>query len=241
MNRVKIREPRFNNLPLVIGLAISLFIAVGCSQKTYKLYDERVVDQSELAELRVPSSLSLLAFNGDSPPLTSSLLAGKFVSYQIGSGEHAVKLRYRNYWEVSDQNFQVVQSRPLTKEFTAEPGSVYEVQFKELDDVREAELFSDNFDYSIVKASAKETPVVSRPARKELRYQNDEPKYVREPEPVRYASKGDKKRTVIDSAPAAPEVVSAPKGGLAALELLKFWWGRASDEERKLFERWTKQ
>ena len=259
MNRAKNIEPCFMFVAF-------LFFFSGCAAEQYKLYDERVVNEAELAELRVPSQLSLMTFNGDAPPLTSALMVGDKVSFKIGPGEHAVKLRYRNHWETRVGDYEVVQSLPLSKEFTARPGAIYEVTIEEPDTFRGAEQFAKNFDYKITEDFEGTVTVASRATFGGIKYQQKEKpvRYVQEskpapvPERARYASKDAPmitREVPVEKAPvvAAPVVVQQPqpiepnkqnatpeslKGEPSKDELLKFWWGRANDAEREKFKRW---
>lgn len=141
-----------------IGIGFALFFSVlltlpACMQKkTYtvgKPGDQR-------ASLTFPNFIEIGRFDGDSVEniFTRIIYEGK-KELVFDAGTHAVELRYKDIWDIDDDDHEDVISPYITLQFDAIPGSAYEISVAAPKDRQSAHELASHFKAAIIDARTK--------------------------------------------------------------------------------------
>ncbi|MFO7601316.1 MAG: DUF2057 family protein [Candidatus Desulfacyla sp.] len=141
-----------------MGIGFALFFSVlftlpACTQKkTYTV--GKPGDQS--ASLSFPSFIQIGNFDGDSVEniFTRILYEGK-KELAFAAGTHTVELRYKDIWDIDDDDHEDVVSPYITLQFDARPNSAYEISVDSPKDRQSAHELASHFKAAIIDLRTK--------------------------------------------------------------------------------------
>jgi hypothetical protein len=135
-------------------LFLAFFTALyACAQK--KVY---TVGQpgAHSASLTVPDFIQIRSFDGDSVEniFTRIIYEGK-KELVFAAGTHTVKLRYKDIWDIDDDDHEDVTSPYITLHFDAIPGGAYEIRVPAPQDRQGAHELASRFAPHIIDVRSK--------------------------------------------------------------------------------------
>lgn len=141
-----------------MGIGFALFFSVlftlpACTQKkTYTV--GKPGDQK--ASLTFPSFIQIANFDGDSVEniFTQIFYEGK-KELAFAAGAHTVELRYKDIWDIDDDDHEDVVSPYITLQFDARPGSAYEISVVRPKDRQSAHELASHFKAAIIDIRTK--------------------------------------------------------------------------------------
>jgi uncharacterized protein len=141
-----------------MGIGFALFFSVlftlsACTQKkTYTV--GKPGDQT--ASLTFPNFIEIGRFDGDSVEniFTRILYEGK-KELVFDAGTHIVELRYKDIWDIDDDDHENIASPHITLQFDARPGNAYEISVDRPKDRQSAHALASHFTAAIVDVRTK--------------------------------------------------------------------------------------
>jgi uncharacterized protein len=141
-----------------IGIGFILFLGVflalqACTQK--RVYTVgKPGDQT--ATLAFPDFIQIGSFDGESVEnlFTRIIYEGK-KELVFDAGTHTVELRYKDIWDIDDDDHEDVISPYITLQFDAIPGSAYEISVAAPKDRQSAHELASHFTAAIIDARTK--------------------------------------------------------------------------------------
>lgn len=188
--------------------AVMLIGACATELGVFQLYKGPKQPDSAIARIYVPGDIGVVSVDERS---VFTLLSGDDVELQVLPGAHTVSLRYYRIFERAD-NIRKIISDPVTKSLTVRAGHLYRVEHDSPQTLETAKTHAANFDYRIRE-------IGTSPGA-----------------PAGAIVAGEAVSRVPNGA-----VAGQGQGDTAArtpLEQLKYWWGQASDGDRRNFRRW---
>ena len=132
----------------VVLFCTSLFMVQGCAQKkTYTVGKP----EGETASLTFPSYIEIRSFDGESLEnlFTRIIYEGKKEAV-FAANTHTVELRYKDIWDIDDDDHENVVSPYITLQFDARTGSAYEISVDMPKDRQSAHELASNFKAAII-------------------------------------------------------------------------------------------
>ena len=132
----------------VVLCCISLFMVQGCAQKkTYTVGKP----EGETARLIFPNYIEIGSFDGESVEnlFTRIIYEGK-KEVVFAANTHTVELRYKDIWDIDDDDHENVVSPYITLQFDARAGSAYEISVDMPKDRQRAHELASNFKAAII-------------------------------------------------------------------------------------------
>lgn len=198
------------------ALAGVLMLIGACASElgVFQLYKGPKQPDSAVARIYVPGDIGVVAVDEKS---IFTLLWGDEVELQVLPGAHKITLRYYRIFERRENLIKVI-SDPVTKSLTVRAGQSYRVEHDSPETLESAEAYAQNFDYRIREigtAPGSQAGVI-------------------------LAGDAVQKSTaaVVSEVSAQPAADATTASARAPLEHLKYWWGQASDVDRRDFRRW---
>lgn len=224
MNKITSWALRITWSAFLLGLA-------GCATgpRTVSLTGEDHLPAGQTARLEVPYTLDILSVDGDdfAPGMTLKVHRGHRLV--LAPGPHTITVRYRDFFETNTDDMVRVEGQPRRMSFELRKGRVYTIRHPSFDDPEEARSALNNMPLRI----------------EEQRTGRIESKTETVPNPrARFALVGEAPKnsaaalpmTDEDMKPAAPAETESE--GISSIDLLKFWWNKATEEERSAFRKW---
>ena len=202
-----------------ILILLTLMTLAACARSPdIKLYEGADQQAEKLLLVDVPMELEIVVINERRVEGVNKLFGLGDRTLHLQPGDYRIIAYYKNLFELSGNNHEVVKSDPVMYRISGEAGSRYRLAFDEPADVDEARKMAKNFaGYSLNLATAEQRPTEASGL---------------------MLSQG------FLSVQSAPEVASvstvAPEtdSGLSHIDLLKASWQNATAEERREFLRW---
>jgi uncharacterized protein YccT (UPF0319 family) len=221
---------------LRVAAAAGVLMLIGaCATElgVFQLYKGPKQPDSAIARIHVPGDIGVVSVDERS---VFTLLSGDDVELRVLPGTHKISLRYYRIFE-SGENIRKIISDPVTKSLTVRAGHVYRVEHDSPETLQSATTYAPVFDYRIREIGAppggRAGAIVAGEAA--LKPSAAVASEVSAQPPAR--------PTVASEVGRAPDgAVSEHRQGdtaaRAPLEQLKYWWGQASDVDRRNFRRW---
>jgi hypothetical protein len=205
----KMKETILQSLRIAASAGVLVLIGACATELgVFRLYKGPRQPDSAIARIYVPGDIGVVSVGERS---VFTLLSGDEVELQVLPGAHRITLRYYRIFE-SGENIRKIISDPVTKSLTVRAGHIYRVEHDSPETLRSASTYAPNFDYRIRE-------IGTSPGA-----------------PAGAIVAGEAVSRVPDGA-----VSGQGQGDTAArapLEQLKYWWGQASDGDRRNFRRW---
>lgn len=199
---------------LALSLLLCLPLLQACTARgPLQAYEGPARPAAEVALLRVPEQVQVLAIDGREPP--PSLLSSN-VEFTLLPGEHVLTLRYVELFRIGSDEHDVIRSRPAALRFTAAAGAHYRLGVPPQRHRDAARVFARAPVFSLVDEAggdAVESTVIKSYAEASL----------------------------IDTLGKAFEAQGEAARPVSHLDLLKDVWSRAGEEERREFRAWINQ
>ncbi|WP_455217192.1 DUF2057 domain-containing protein [Kaarinaea lacus] len=259
--------PGFFRYTIFSLIAVLAILLAACQSKpAQQAYDGPARAENEIATIIIPESFNLLFVDKNE---RGSLLSGGGAAIKVLPGSHELIIKYQQYWDLqTSDDHERTESKPIKIIFEANAGQTYRVSFKKPEDVREARSFAKNPGIEIIEAQSSNTVAAnitynlySQGVIAGMIIKDSEPEAS---EPMTNEAMASEQTppasTATPAAVTAPVVVmaapsSSPSSASSAsdnnssntntkedgraLEMLKYWWETASDNQRKAFQEWT--
>ena len=202
-----------------ILILLTLMTLAACARSPdIKLYEGADQPAEKLLLVDVPVELEIVVINERRVEGINKLFSLDDRTLHLQPGEYRIIAYYKNLFELSGNNHEVVKSDPVMYRVSGAAGSRHRLSFDEPADVDEAREMAKNFaGYSLNLATAEQRPTEASGM---------------------MLSQGF---LTIQSAPEVASVSTvAPENdaGLSHIDLLKASWQSATAEERRAFLRW---
>jgi len=195
--------------------------------------------------LIVPISIQVRSVDGESVKrISGGGISRNTNRYEMEPGERVVNLRYREIWPNNPHDdHDVAKSKWQNVAMDAHPGAVYQVTHPSFGSYNESKVFARNPQFTIekveegsVEIGAGSEPEPADPPGEEMGA--PEPESLATPEappeklPPPVTAPADIRESSVDVGVGALDAEVSP------LELMQFWWKRASSAERERFSEW---
>lgn len=197
--------------------------ACASGRKHIRLYAGPERASEEIAELRILESLEVRSINGEDVPRIPRVSRSGERRLDLLPGRYDIVAYYDDVWQLNSSEQEAVRSEPQLLSLELEAGHTYRLEHRSPIDLDDARLLARDMKLSIVDLSSGQPIALAAESRPSLA----NTAVVVNPIPPREEDA---------TATGAPEAESSR--GLSALELLKFWWQQASQEQRARFRSW---
>jgi uncharacterized protein YccT (UPF0319 family) len=207
------------NTNLCTGLLLTALCGclAGCaSPQVVRLY-EGTLPPGNVAVLTVPPLVDVLAVDGTGVTARRYGPLSRDQELHLSPGAHVVTARYSAVYDIDHDDHHVVYSEPVQLRFQAEEGGAYRLVCEEGRPIPGTDRIEAEFRVVANTSRAAATNGSSPESRAPP---------VRHPSPPAEAPRDSGQRDLAEPA-------------VAALDLLKVWWLRASREERQAFLDWV--
>ncbi len=207
--------PKYKHIYQFILLLTAITLS-GCSfNKPIVLYDKSQKNLDNYAILKLPVEIDVVFYEGEKRRFMPSYQP--IIEYHIAAGEQTIGFRYEDIFTDFDGDEQVVKSKIVFINFLARENVVYTIDFKPPRDLQDAQRLTSNlqlklFDGNQTIAKSFKRPGILSSGFSSLFEKKDNDKET-----------ANKLNTLTES---------------DHLSQLKFWWEKASKEERKEFDIW---
>jgi len=180
--------------------------------------------------LHIPTELQLIAIDGENIDEAAGFILSPSTSYSLTEGKHRVSLKYYDVWPADDELHEIIQSKPFSMEYNFNSNSVYQVEFNIPRSIEEAQAFAK-------LPSCEITPFadITQGLASSNDNQLEAPDADNAPGLELSSSEIiDEVNQIEEEMSNAVEVSNSPDSA-NSLDMLHFWWERASDDERERF------
>ena len=210
--------------PIFLAVLFSVLLAGCAAGRHHTLYEG---DQ----KAQIQSFDTVLINYVDDESMGVSFIGQKH-TYDIKAGQHVLLVEYADIFDVSADQHEKIVSRPAKITFIAEAGKQYQIQHPPQQRLNNAKAFAEKPEFWMVELpSGNRIPALVEMSRPRsflagLKFENT-PEY-------EFSS---------DAVALQPAAVSSQGGEVAAqqhLQMLKYTWQNASEQERAAFLEWIK-
>ena len=170
---------------------------------------------NEIATFTIPEEFNLLYI--DSERYKSSFIQDGAV-LQILPGEHQFVIKYQDFWEISPDEHERIESQPFALSFTAVAGNNFGIEHKKLEEIEVARAYAKDPKLNVKNLSTNTL------APTEIKYRLKDKTYLSNF--VKSGFSSDNPAT-----PGQPQQVDV-------LERLKYWWQEAESQQQEIFRQW---
>ena len=230
-------------------LAILLVILLtACSgSKIHQTYEGPAKLPVDVSIVSVPESFNILFT--DRKKFGSTLYSG---DTKLGflPGPHQIIIYYKDFWEAPGDEYDRVESKPISIKFNAVAGQQYRVNYKKPENLEQARAYAKSPSIELINLTTNTNAATN------VEYNvyttsffskvfSDESGAIEEPAP------GLTTGITATPAPTTPvptpklaapasstDAASDTKTDARALDMLKYWWESASDDQKKAFHDW---
>ena len=184
------------------------------------------VEKLEETKLLIPDNVEVKSLDGKEPKLTPSQGTAKISELNLSKGIHEIEIRYRERWKRAPDIQELVVSKFNIISFYAESGATYRVFFRKPSDYPDAKKLAKRIRFQIKKESGSRSakPLPKAPVPVILA-----PTPLPAPSPIATEPVKDPMETGTDNL------------DVDSVQMLKFWWQRASSEDQDTFLEWLYQ
>jgi uncharacterized protein YccT (UPF0319 family) len=120
-----------------------IFLLSGCSSVSQvKLYNGPSLKPQEEAAIVLPEAFELLELNGQSISDTRLKFRTGDMFLTLPSGEHTLVLQYKEFWQIDDDNHDIVTSGAITFKANLAKAEVMKLEFPDIKNHQDAKKFS---------------------------------------------------------------------------------------------------
>jgi uncharacterized protein YccT (UPF0319 family) len=182
-----------------------------------RLYDESRVKPGDVVRIGIPGDIDVVSVDKQNVGGGFNYLFGPGDrELQLAPGEHVLTIRYSDFWEYDENNYDAFKSPSLSLMFDAKAGGVYKLTHPRLENSEAMEAFADAPDIWIEQVSASAKKVSGEKS-----------------EGVRVSHPAETGRLDRETE-AGPFSTSQTEGSL------KDDWDSLTEEEKALFREWLK-
>jgi uncharacterized protein YccT (UPF0319 family) len=143
-------------MPPIRYAILLILILSGCSSVSQiKLYNGPSLTPQEEATIVLPEAFELLELNGQSISNTDLTFRTGDMSLTLPSGEHTLVFQYKEFWQIDDDNHDIVTSGPITFKANFEKKEVMKFELPTLKIHQDAVKFSNNPSFYLVSSRQK--------------------------------------------------------------------------------------
>lgn len=212
---------------VITALAVALTAcgSVGVHQtKVYRLYQGPELAQQQVALIDVPIELNVIAMDGaDVGGIVPNLIGGA-KQLQVKPGFHQIVFKYDQLFELTSDEHQVVKTDAYSVATEFKAGQHYQFQFSRPNNAIEAEQWAEQPDFKLVANGI--DPVMATPYQTASALQGNF---------LANLSIGEQAQTPVSDSAATSNVDVSE-----SLNLMQFWWKKATPAEKQLFLQWLK-
>jgi len=187
---------------------------------------------AQQSTLILPEELNLLSV--DDNKYAGKFFGGNDTRLELAPGLHRVVVEYEIFFDISVDEHQRILSKPFQITFNAEPGKQYSIKLPSFDDVENAEKYASKPVFELIDRSTNQNvaaDVVHHEGTRGLFAQFNQ--QVEFNKPVRH--------TIPAAAvPVRRTVTSSHTTDDMPATMLKYWWGQASEQQRRNFIKYLK-
>lgn len=239
--------------PLIVS--VILFLTACQTTPVHQAYNGPKKSDSEVASISIPESFNLLFFDKEK---YHALIARDGAKIQALPGNHQIILYFKEYWDLPGDDFERVESKPISIKLNAQAGHNYNLKFNKPKNLEEARAFGKNPSIEFIDSSTGTTVSAT------IEYNLYTRSFFSDLFGENNTGPSDSAQT--DQAPSSPSVsTQAPmaeiktptpptfapsvsyssktpsgKEDTRALDMLKYWWESASEEQKNSFKEWIK-
>lgn len=203
-------------LTVILSSMVLVSVLFSCTGfKQIKKYDISGVEASKAACIKVPIDIEIESIDGREVKGLSSAFFSSGTELLLPPGGHEITVRYSDFWEYDENNYDKFESDDVILGFTAEPGMTYRLAHPKLEDSRDMAEFADQPDIWIEKTGS--TGLTAEKKQK--------------------SSKVSKKIEETDYE--YKKVYKKPSSAKKSVSL-KDDWDKMSEEEKEKFREWLK-
>lgn len=232
---------KFKSCFWILALAVALTACQG--GKIHQTYEGPAKSVNEISTLNVPQEFNVMFI--DKKKFGATLYSGD-TKISFLPGPHHIIIYYKDFLEAPGDESERVESKPISINFNAVAGQQYRINFKKPNNLEEARAYSKNPSIEFVDMTTNtniaaniEYNLYTRSFFSEIF--SGENNAAAESAPV---------ATAEITAPSVPiPVMAAPRDTTnagsntdangRALEMLKYWWETASEDQKKAFQEWV--
>ena len=228
--------------PHLLTIIVVLLLTACSGSKIHQTYEGSVKPAMDVSIVSVPESFNILFT--DREKFGSTLYSGE-TKLGFLPGPHQIIIYYKDFWEAPGDESERVESKPISIKFNAVAGQKYRINFKKPESLETAKTYAKNPSIEFTNVTTNTNAATS------IEYNV----YTRD----FFANVfGDESGSTTDSAPAATAVIPPPptptpklaapvassdaennaQTDSNALDMLKYWWETASDDQKKAFRHW---
>ncbi|MFT7110430.1 MAG: hypothetical protein ACI843_002098 [Psychrobacter glaciei] len=120
-----------------------IFLLSGCSSVSQvKLYNGPSLKPQEEAAIVLPEAFELLELNGQSISDTRLKFRTGDMFLTLPSGEHTLVFQYKEFWQIDDDNHDIVTSGAITFKANLAKAEVMKLEFPDIKNHQDAKKFS---------------------------------------------------------------------------------------------------
>ncbi len=170
---------------------------------------------SDVSTFTIPGEFNLLYIDGER--YKSSFIQDGAV-LQLLPGEHQFIIEYQDYWEITTNEFERVESQPLSVSFTTIASNKFILDYEKLLTIEDAKVYAKEPIFGIKNLST--LAVVSS----DIKYRLKDKAYL-----SNFVKSGfSKDGSATTDQPQQVDI----------LEKLKYWWGEAESRQQESFRQW---
>jgi len=213
---------------VLISIGI-LFSLLSCMKRSpVRIYDESKIAPAEAARIRIPADIVVVSVDGHRVKSVADYVLSTIEEIHLAPGEHEIVVRYSTFWDYDKRRHKEIKSKEIALKFNAERGALYTLTHPELDDMGEAQKFTENPDIWIAK-TGKFSDWENEGTRASRSVEMSESRRFTEPE---------KSSTMKEDTALKEEWYSLSE---KEKEEFRKWleWNNMSEEEKEKFREWT--
>ena len=142
----------------IVGLVLVsvLFLLSSCtSSNSIRLYDESMVKPGDAVRIGIPGDIDVVSVDEQNVGGAFNFLFGPGDrELQLAPGEHVLTVRYSDFWEYDENNYDAFKSQSLSLMFDAKAGGLYKLTHPRLENPEAMEAFAKEPDIWIEQVRA---------------------------------------------------------------------------------------
>jgi uncharacterized protein YccT (UPF0319 family) len=137
-------------LPIPHAILLILILSGCTTVSQIKLYNGPSLQPQEEATIVLPEAFELLELNGQSISDTRLTFRSGDMRLTLPSGDHTLVFQYKAFWQIDDDNHDIVTSGPITFKANLEKKEVMKFELPSLKIHQDAVKFSHNPSFYLV-------------------------------------------------------------------------------------------
>lgn len=232
----------FRNTKIWLIACLVLLLTACQGSKIHQTYEGPQKAENEIGTLNIPESFNIIFV--DKKKYGASLYSGD-TKMGFLPGSHQLLIMYKEFWETPGDEHDRIESKPISITFNVEAGQQYRITYNGPDNINDARSYAKNPSIDLINTASNtsvaaniEYNVYSRSFFENLFNEDDATTEKSAPLPT---------AEIVSPTPPTP-TLAAPKASSStdtaetedsrALEMLKYWWETASDNQKKAFQDW---